>query len=153
MSTVRYEVKHHCRPGSLHEWCAVYAFEQRKITTRSIATGMVCAHLVYMNVTEHKSYRSCERSIANQRVIGTYVGTKNHSREFARGFTHSLYKPPSSALRLPSPLPTPQRSLYLPLEGACLLLPRLPIRQLCSDEQARCTARFHFFMERLLQLF
>ena len=91
MSTVRWEISHHCRTGSLHEWCVVYADEQRKITSRSTAAGMVCASVVYANVWVHDSYRSYERRIASQYAIGTYVGTKNHSREFARGFTNSIY--------------------------------------------------------------
>ena len=91
MSTVRWEIKHHCRPGALHDWCVVHAAEQRKMTARSEATGIVCASLVYATVKEHNSYRSYERRIAYQYAIGTYVGTKNHSREFARGFTNSIY--------------------------------------------------------------
>ena len=91
MKTVRYEVKHHCRAGSLHEWCVVYADEQRKATAKSIAVGMVCANLVYLGIKEHDSYQSYERRIANQYSIGTAVGSKNHSREFARGFTNSIY--------------------------------------------------------------
>jgi polyhydroxyalkanoate synthesis regulator phasin len=76
MSTVCWEVSHHCRAGSLHEWCVVFAAEQRKITSRSMAAGMVCASLVYQNIWEHDSYRSFERRIAGQHGIGTYVGTK-----------------------------------------------------------------------------
>ena len=91
MSTVRWEVSHHCRAGSLHEWCVIYAEEQRKITSRSISAGMACVNLVYQNLWEHDSYRSYERRIAAQHAMGTYVGSKNHSREFARGFTNSIY--------------------------------------------------------------
>ena len=75
MKAVRWEIKHHCRAGSIHEWCVVYASEQRKITSRSLATGLVCASLVYMNLWEHDSYRGYERRIAGQHAIGTYVGT------------------------------------------------------------------------------
>ena len=91
MSTVRWEISHHCRAGSLHEWCVVYANEQRKMTSRSMAAGMACASLVYSNLWEQDSYRSYERRVATQHAMGTYVGTKNHSREFARGFASSVY--------------------------------------------------------------
>ena len=113
MKAVRWEIKHHCRAGSLHEWCVVYASEQRKITSRSLATGMVCASLVYMNLWEHDSYRGYERRIAGQHAIGTYVGTKNHSREFARGFTNSIYMTTVECLQ--TTLSTPDIATASPL--------------------------------------
>ena len=45
MKTVRWEVKHHCRAGSLHEWCVVHADEQRKITTRAISQVCMYMHM------------------------------------------------------------------------------------------------------------
>ena len=110
--TIRWEVKHHCRTGSLHEWCAAHASEQRKEQAIANKTAMACARLVYIGIKEHNSYRSYERAIANQYAIGTQVGTKNHSREvklqyptpihpptnfschgaqFSRGFATSIY--------------------------------------------------------------
>ena len=113
MSTVRWEVKHHCRAGSLHEWCVMYAAEQRKITSRSLAAGMTCASLVYQNLWEHDSYRSYERRIASQYAMGTYIGTKNHSREFARGLTDSIYTVTVECLQ--SALTTPDLATASPL--------------------------------------
>ena len=91
MAVIRSELRHHVRQGSLHEWCVMFADEQRKETRKAISIGLTCAMLVYEGIKEHDSYRSFERRIAVQHRIGTSVGSKNHSREFARKFTNAIY--------------------------------------------------------------
>ena len=92
MSTVRWELKHHCRAGALHDWCVIYADEQRKETRKALSAGLACATSVYEGIKEHDSYRSYERRIGTLYRLGVPVGTKNHSREFARQLTKAIYR-------------------------------------------------------------
>ncbi len=77
--------------SAIHEWCVERENHERLEIKRTNDVGLTIARLAFETIVEARSYKSFERAILRQHLIGTRVGTLNHGRDFVRNFLRSLY--------------------------------------------------------------
>ena len=112
--TVKAAVKEHIETEEgVHEWCLQYADQERKRAEATTEAGVVVGLTCLQSCTEHRGDNSFERDNALDSNKGLHVGTKNHSRAFAKSMaasfhsvlvssiTRLLTQPDPATLRLP----------------------------------------------------
>ena len=88
---VKFAVKSHATQSSVHRWCVAHAAELARVQEHKFSAGINLGKLVLQNVKEHDSDNSFERRVATQQSMGTSVGSKQHSRFFAKGLRKSMH--------------------------------------------------------------
>lgn len=65
---------------------------QRKSKKLRETAAINCTRIAYNAITKSHSYQAYEMDITVADANGTYVGTKNHSREYCRDMVQPLYE-------------------------------------------------------------